>query len=491
MVDRRRFLAGGMAAISLTALGSDRESTYGSEGQVATYTLVPAASELFRNRLEMHVKGNIHLSRNELVSRTVERKIPLDHRSVLDYEERLYHVNGQELVGSRRHFLEAISEGETARKQVHLQLRQSAREVACHVGGGRSTTYALDAFLTPEELDLIQPPANSLAINLLIPQQPLALEQAFPLQEEGLRILLHLDGIQEHNVEGTLVSVDAKAAKLTLVGTVQGSAAGVPTRFDLAGKMTYSLEQRQYTWLAMGIRERREIGKAEPGFEVSATLKLVRKPLDATTKLGERPLGEQPGPAELLVNLYSTSGKYAVLMDRRWQMISQSPSLSRLRMVENDRDVAQCDVRHLPPLKPGQQVTLEGLESDLRRSLGSSLHEVLHASEDKNSSDVRVVRFHAMGSVSDVPVEWFVAYCSDDQGNRIFATFTMASENVDVFSGADDQFVHSIRFLDLSALDEHEKGGADPGVGSSVAPSTSPANPQNVKTGKTTRPVKR
>ncbi|WP_068137744.1 hypothetical protein [Roseimaritima ulvae] len=449
---RRNFLLNSLAAVSLAASTSPRLHAESAEGR--RVTLVPADQSLFRVRVEMDLKGNIHLSRNELVSKDRDRQVPIDYNSVIDFEERVFGDNGQGLTGARRYYHEARSEGKTAGTPQRIELRDSARHVATHMGQGRSVTYATRAYLTHEELDLLEIPVNSLAVDGMLPADAIAVDETYAVPAEAVGRLLDIDAVQDSEIEGKLTSLDNKTARLEFKGNVQGSVAGVPTMIDLAGKISFDLDSRTCTWVAMAIRERREIGKAEPGFEIAATIKMIRKPLSTAAAVSEQPLAEAPPEGQLLVNLYSIPGRYGVLMDRQWQMIRQSTSLSRLRMVENDRDIAQCDVRHLPPLKPGEQLTAEALQADVRRSLGDQFDEFLQVSEQVNSSDLRVVRLHAIGAVQRVPVQWVFAHCSDDNGRRILATFTMAAENVEAFAGADEQFVHSLRFLDLDTAAE-------------------------------------
>ncbi len=449
MIRRRHFLLNGLAAVSLVASATPR---LGAESQPGRrVTLVPADHQQFRVRVEMDLKGNVNLARNELVSKDRDRQLPIAYRSVVDFEERWFRNNGQQVIGARRYYHEAVSEGTTAGTPQRIELRESARHVATHLGDGRSVTYATRAYLTHEELDLLEIPVNSLAVDRMLPSDAVAVGETYVVPTSAVGAMLDIDAVQDCDIEGKLASLDAETARLEFKGTVQGSVAGVPTMIDLAGKISFDLDSRTCTWVAMALRERREIGKAEPGFEIAATIKMIRKPLTSTTAVSEQPLVAEPPAGQLLVNLYSVPGRYGVLMDRHWQMISQSPSLSRLRMVAEDRDIAQCDVRHLPPLKPGAQLTLEALQADVRRSLGDSFNEFLQVSEQVNSSDLRIVRLQAVGAVQGVPVQWVFAHCSDDSGGRILATFTMAAENVEQFAGADEQFVHSLRFLDLDA----------------------------------------
>lgn len=484
MIRRRHFLLNGLAAVSLAAGSTPRlghaDEGRGKIGPGRRVTLRPANHDLFRVRIEMDLQGNVNLARNELVSKKQARQLPLDFSSVTDYEERLYRDNAQTATRSRRYYYEALSEGETAGTPQRIDLRDSARHVAAHLGQGACVRYATSAYLTHEELNLLHLPMNSMAVSRWLPADAIAQGESYALDRDALADVLDLDAVQDSDVQGTLVGLDADAAKLQLKGKVQGSVAGVPTEIDLAGKITFDLHSRTCTWVALALREQREIGKAEPGFEIAATIKMVRKPLDKATHVSDRPLPAEPPVEKLLVNLYSTPGRYGVLMDRHWQMIRQSKSLSRMRMVRDDRDIAQCDVRHLPSLEPGVQITLEGLQADIRQSLGKQFSEFLRADEEVNSSGLRIVRLHALGAVQGVPVQWVFAHCSDDTGRRILATFTLAADKIEAFGGADEQFVQSLRFIDLASEEASNQETDSPAAAKASEQTASRGGPESL-----------
>lgn len=457
---RRNFLLNGLAVASLA--GGLHKASYAAPSE-AEYLFTPVLHPTCRVRIEMELKGNIDLAKNELVSKERVRQLPIAYDSVLDYEERLSLNDDQKPRGARRYYHTAMSQGTTSGTPSRLELRDSAKHTAVHLTEGRSVSYAASAYLTHEEVSLLEIPVNSLVIDQALPAAPLAIGAEYKLDTEVLRQLLDMDAIQEQDVVSKLVSVDDKSARFEWTGTVQGSTDGVPTVIDLAGKITFDRKAKFCSWVAIALRERRQIGKAKPGFELSATIKVLRKPLTDVVTVLDKPLGDTPKPAQLLVNLYSTAGRYGVLMDRRWQMISQASSLSTMRMVDQDRDIAQCDVRHLPSLDAGRQLTLEALQADIKKSLGEQFREWISASELANGSDLRIARAHAMGVAEGVPVHWVFAHCSDDSGRRILATFTLAADNQEAFAGADEQFVQSLRFLTVASpsTDEEQEEEGD------------------------------
>src|SRR5690606_16017906 len=129
------------------------------------------------------------------------------------------------------------------------------------------------------------------------------------------------------------------------------SVEGVPTKIRVVGKITFDRKEGVTTWLALAVHETREIGIAVPGFDVAATIKMVRQPLKKTIAMPAKPFAVDVtaaiDPAALLIELQSNQVGISTRMDRRWRMISDVRGLSMMRMIENDRSIAQCDFRRL------------------------------------------------------------------------------------------------------------------------------------------------
>ena len=173
----------------------------------------------------------------------------------------------------------------------------------------------------------------------------------------------------------------------------------------------------------MAVHETREIGKAEPGFDVAATIKMVRKPLDQTIALAAATAEfDVTGPIpsdRLYVDLRSDELGVSVLMDRRWRMMNDVPGAAMMRMIENDRSIAQCDFRPLVGPQPGAQWTLEAFQADVKQTLGEQLSDLIEADQRVSEAGLRVLRVTAQGSVEGVPIQWIVLHFSDDSGRRV------------------------------------------------------------------------
>jgi hypothetical protein len=155
----------------------------------------------------------------------------------------------------------------------------------------------------------------------------------------------------------------------------------------------------------------------------------------------------EPIPADrLLVELSSREVGFRALMDRRWRMMRDVPGSAMMRMIDNDRSIAQCNVRPLARLPEGKQWTLEAFQQDVARTIGNRLSTLVEADRRVSDAGLRVLRVTAHGEVEGVPIQWVMLHFSDDSGRRLLATFTMDVQSVEKFAGADVQLANSLQF---------------------------------------------
>jgi hypothetical protein len=453
LASRRQWLVGA-ASLTTGILVSQTQRAFGDTKQGSTSPIsltVDPSKTLFRVRVELDVEGNVNVPRNALVSKEKASQHPLKAKSVLDWEERIIGFESDRTVAAaERFFYEAEGEGKSGNSSRKLELRKESQYVLVRRIDDRWLTYSPDTYLSGAELELLELPASSLAMDGMLPQVPVAPGDTYKPEKAILAKLLSLASVEDSDVVGEVDSIDDVAAKLHFKGKVQGSVAGVPTTIDLVGKMVFDRQTMSTSWLALAVREQREIGKSEPGFEVAATIKMIRKPLDVPARLSSIPPSTPDGAVDnerLYCELTSTAVGYTALMDRRWKMMSDAAGASMMRMIENDRGIGQCDLRPAGKMAAGTQLTMAALVADIKQSLGSRFGQLLESREEVNEFGLRVLKVATQGAVEGVPVQWIFMHFSDDTGRRLLATMTVGGSDLDAFAGADVQLASSLRFI--------------------------------------------
>lgn len=469
--NRRRFVTSMVGAFSVLALTP-------MTGQAAdeAVTLTPRPNPLMRVRLDMDLKGNVNVPNNPLVSREKETTVPIQSKALFDYEER-YHRDGDLTSDARaieRFYHKANSTSQLNKTKSNIALRDSVRHVHINRQSLPETTYAVEDYFSHDEVRLLTTPVCSAAVDQLLPSKPVRVGDKYQPSEGNLTSLLNLSSIQKTDVEIEVVELTTETAKFQIKGDVQGSIQGVPTTIRALGKLTFDRRVGTSTWLAIALHETREIGNAEPGFDISATIKMVRQPLPKVVGLPMAPAkiaGKVP-QNRMYVDLQSRAIDVAMLMDRRWNMMRDMPGSAMMRMIDNDKSIAQCNIRRLATLEAGKQWTLDAFQRDIQKTLGKQLSELVEADQRVSASGLRVLRVVAQGQVEGVPIQWVMLHFSDDSGRRVQATFTMGGDSVPTFAGADVQLANSLRFTAPTSKTNTETA-AKPAARVSVAPSPS------------------
>jgi hypothetical protein len=206
----------------------------------------------------------------------------------------------------------------------------------------------------------------------------------------------------------------------------------------------------------MALREDREDGPAQPGFQVNARLKMTIAPLDTSEPLTDENLAGLAltvDEGSRLLQFQSAHAGCRLLTDRRWWVIRDSKEVTILRLVDNGDAVAQCNITAMPDLEPGKHVGLEQFQRDLQKALDENFDQFVEASQSRTDEGLRVLRVSAAGSVSDVDVHWIYYLVSNEKGRRTAFVFTLQEKFVEQFAATDHVLMSSFEFLARSPQD--------------------------------------
>ena len=455
---RRQFLMAASASTLLSGMSiGDAIAADRSKG----VRLIPNAElDLFRVRLDIDVEGNVDLAANPLVSRKSASKLPIKSNAKFDYEERYRRPNNRKRSSSdsaisdpvtyaQRYYHDAAADSQLSKLSQTRKLRDEVKATTVRRETLPEVLYANEDYFSRDELDLLRLPVSSIGVDHLLPTGNVSQGTKYRPKPEALASAFNMTSVDASEIEAEVVSLTRDEAKIHFRGNADGSVDGVATMIRTVGKLTFDRTIGVCTWLAMAVHETRDIGIAEPGFDVAATIKMLRKPMDSPVGLEKKLTpaditGRIPAD-RLYVDLHSDRIGFDALMNRDWRMMSDVPGAAMMRMVRHDRSIAQCDFRSLPSLEPGKQWTLEAFSQDVKQTLGNQMTDLIDADERVSPIGLRVLRVTASGSVQGVPIQWVLMHFSDDSGRRMQATFTLEADNLDAFAGSDLQLSSSLR----------------------------------------------
>ncbi|MCC6509751.1 MAG: hypothetical protein IT423_11625 [Pirellulaceae bacterium] len=430
-----------------------------------------------RTRIVLQLSGTLKVADPDPASKKPPREAEVKAESTVDFDERIY-VNPQnETLSAARHYNEASVQTWVAGNASSHRLREECfhARLARHEGSWQQ--YCPDRPLQTREVDLVRLPINSVVLDQMLPADPVKADDSWSPSERTLADVFQLEAVHSSSIHCRVLKVEAGVATIECNGEIEGSVNNVPTKIKVNGNMHAALGSQcaLVTWVGMSLTEIREISQAEPGFTLTARVKLIRKEEPEAcndVSLDElRQIAQSNDDGRWLLQIASVPGRYQMLADRRWKTIVDTGEEAILRLIEKNQVVAQCNVTRLPKLAAGQQLTLVGMQDDIKRSLEKNLESLVEASERKNSGGMRVLRVVAVGKSSDVPVRWVYAHISDDSGRRVSLVFTMSGEASESFGMADEQMISSFELLPETSTQSPTP--AQPAAESASRPTTS------------------
>jgi hypothetical protein len=314
------------------------------------------------------------------------------------------------------------------------------------------TLFSLRSPLARDELEVIDILGNSLLLDELLPEQPVAVGDAWKPAGKVMAALLGLGGATRCDVQCVLKEVTDTVARLELAGNVEGPINDTSARIELRGKYRFDLRAKRIDWFALVTKEDRGISQVAAGFDIKVRLQMTITPQQwpelAAAKLAGLDL--EPTPQRSRLTFQSPQDRWQITYDRRWYLNSDDRENALLKRIDKGALAGQCNISSLPERDPDKLVPLEKFQEEVRRALGESFGEFVEAKQSVDRSNHRVVRVVVQGVVhgkpADVPIRWIYYHVADQQGRQVALTFTIEQERVEQFADADKEIVESLRF---------------------------------------------
>ena len=421
-----------------------------AEDAPATYLLQSGrqAGQIDRVVIVVKVAGE----RLERASNGVHRA-PLSGVGNLSYDEKILELAATPAGHSRsiRYYDAAKAVFKVGDAGDQQTLRPERRLIGVDVEADKCTLFSPQGALTSDELDLIDVSDNSLLLDCLLPERPVAVGQKWEPADQDLRRILQLDEVRRSDVECVLKEVTPELARIVISGRLSGTVHGVPCQHELKAKCRFDRKRNRIDWLAMLIDDKRDISDVEPGLDVLTTVNICISPRGQSEWLTPRALAEAPlKPAAELCRLLCqpADAAWQLTHERCWHLVDSHRELAALRMMVNGADLAQCNVSSLPTIAPERLPTLEQFQEEVRTALGKSFGQFVEAAQFPSETSDRVYRVVVKGEYRDVPCQWYYYLVADRHGRQVALVFTVQEQNVEAFDKAGDRLVRGLRFLD-------------------------------------------
>jgi hypothetical protein len=409
----------------------------------------------FRIRSVLELKGEVRLKNQGAVperrngKQLVARTAPVQSTTTLDYDEQYQREHGLD-DRCLQYFHEAKTDIQVDSHVTKTELRETCREIVKQASPAGIISASPAQPLFAAERDLVEGSLTTMYLDELLTDEQVTIGDKWNVDPSVVAKLLNLDGVHDGKLTVCLIESDKEQAQLAIEGRLNGSVRQVATELVIEGKAILDRRAGFISWLAIQTKETREIGEAEPGFQVTASLRVLRAPAESMTHgrtlqeaLEDIPNWETAG----VLQFQSDRGFYRFLGDRRWMTYRDNGEEATLRFIVGNRRVAQCTVNNLIDFEPGRQLSLEGFQTDVRQMIRKDGHTILEASERLSNTDHRLLRVVVGGNTEGVPIRWVYYHVSNDTGRRLTLTFTLDEASLETFDGQDQQIASSLELL--------------------------------------------
>jgi len=411
-------------------------------------------------RAVMEVRGELKLNADG--SKVTRPAILADGN--ITYEEQLLDARSTPwLRRSVRHYTKADARIKVGEGALAPQLPDDRRKICAQVEADKSLIYSPLSPLTREQLELIDIQGNTLLLPSILPEQPVGIGDRWEIDRDKLARILGLDVIVESDVACSFQEVKDQVAVIEISGKVEGAVGGVSSEIQFRAKCNFDLTEKLITWFAVAMRENRAIGHAEPGFEVTARLRVAIEPLTESERLSDASLEGltlEANPGVELLKFQAEKSGFQLIHDRRWRSMMDGRDLCVFRLVDRGDLIAQCNISELSTAEAGRQLSLKAFQADVQRSLGDSFGQIVEASQSTTQDGKRVLRVLAAGAASEVPIHWTYYHLSNDEGRSAALAFTLEAKLVERFAEADRTLIETFKFTDQPEPEQAPQDGS-------------------------------
>lgn len=408
--------------------------------------------------LDLELGGQLHVRPEDGEKGTIgqPRELPMSVVGTLRYEERRLPspadgATADASARGARYYEQADAVIKVDDGGQEPKLPDDRRLIVVQRDQQHTTLYCPEGPLTREQLDLIDVIGNSLLVEGLLPDKPVAEGDSWKQSGEVMAGLLTLDSVADCEVQSVLEQFNTDYAKVRLAGTVQGSVDGAATEMEVRAVYLFDRRRGQISRLNWAIRENRTIGGATPGLEGIAKLRVTLEPLEAPIHLTDEvvealPPSDQP-PSDDLVYEAPAQG-FRIRHDSRWFVTGEERETVTIGRVDRTGLVAQCSITRLPSKLADNQTSLEQFQNDISHSLGESYGQLISSRQWTNRHGHHCLEVVVRGQVKDVPVEWhYFLVAPDGDGHRATVVVTVEGEMVERLAHADRDLVNSLELI--------------------------------------------
>ena len=405
------------------------------------------AGDCFRLRLEMSLRGDIKVSRDDKPG-----TLPLTAKGNHDLLERVLAVGDNGLVEKSARVYETASATITAGKDAESKsLRKERKLIVAQRPRDQATTYAPGGPLTRAELDLVADHFDTLCLTGLLPGKAVAVGDKWKVGSSAAQALCHFEGLTDQDLTCKLEEVKDNVARVSVTGPANGIELGASVKLKINATYRFDLAAKRLTWLEWKQEDDRDQGPASPALTAASTTTLTRQVIDRPDALADVALVSVPQDfkvpeALLLVEYRHPKGKFELNHAREWQLVGEPRDRVVLRLMERGDFVAQATLMPWTPAEKGKHLSPEEFKATIAETPGWEPEKELQAGEVPAAEGYWTYRVSILGKSDGVAVLENFYLVAGPNGDQVVTAVTLNPKKAEQLGTRDLSLAGNIEF---------------------------------------------
>jgi hypothetical protein len=310
-------------------------------------------------------------------------------------------------------------------------------------------TYSLGGLLSPQELELVTPPCDSIAFVALLPAREVEVGEEWTPSPWVSQFIARLEASTASELKCKLVAVTEQVAKITFVGKSKGAVQGTPAEVAFTGTIDFDLTQKCITDALLQQTEKRDIGAVTPGLDVAAKVRILRKPAKVAGRVVDPAvmnLAVLAPPEETMHLRFESPWSISLIHHRDWHLFQMTDQVAIFRLLDQGLFVTQCNLSPIPVAKPGEHTSEAVFQDDIRRSLGEKLKVLGQGEVIPGNDGYYIYRITAEGAIKDRQITWIYYLVADPAGKQASVLFAVDTPLMKKLGTRDRDLIAQLRF---------------------------------------------
>ncbi|MBA4030052.1 MAG: hypothetical protein C0478_04035 [Planctomyces sp.] len=377
--------------------------------------------------------------------------LPLKLTAGISFRERRLLGPGRdaEALRSLREYEQTTAEivvgGEASRRQLADKLRLI-------VAQGRTEgieLYSLGGPMTTDEMELLQTPGDTLSLIALLPGREVKVGETWTPDYWVLPMFMAVEAVVDQKLTCTFVGLTGNLARISFTGELNGAIDGATTKVSVEGNLDFDIVTKSIAEVELAQVEKRSIGAVSPGLDITARLRLRRRPAQIPGRVGDQQFVDEatklPTTQQMRVRFDAPWG-LTILHGRAWQLYHETQQVAIFRKVKDGQFIAQCNISPLASAPAGSHLPEADFESDIRTALGDRLKTMPKKEVIPAANGRFVYRVVAQGLQKEQAITWIYFLVAERTGRQTSLLFSLDSALLEKFGKDDLEFVEGLSF---------------------------------------------